>query len=152
MPGHVCPVPAHAHPLERELEAGGRLWCRRQRDAQFGGYAGDGTVQGPEGCDDANAMSGDGCSSDCLLVEPGFICMAPGQACSIDDLASVVERRGGRVALVPRSGWTSVATVRGFTESLRAEMLAAGHDVLDATAAGHGSERSAALGRLGAKP
>lgn len=41
--------------------------------------------------------------------------MAPGQACSIDDLASVVERRGGRVSVVPRSGWTSVATARGFT-------------------------------------
>lgn len=41
--------------------------------------------------------------------------MAPGQACSIDDLASVVERRGSRVTIAQRPGWTSVATTRGFT-------------------------------------
>lgn len=34
-----------------------------------------------EACDDSNTADADGCSADCLLVEPGFICREPGQPC-----------------------------------------------------------------------
>jgi fibro-slime domain-containing protein len=34
-----------------------------------------------EACDDGNAQGGDGCSSDCLAIEPGFSCQPPGSAC-----------------------------------------------------------------------
>jgi fibro-slime domain-containing protein len=33
-------------------------------------------------CDDGNAASGDGCSSDCKTVETGYICRVPGKPCS----------------------------------------------------------------------
>ena len=37
---------------------------------------GDGVVYftGGELCDDNNTVSGDGCSFDCLTIEPGFTC------------------------------------------------------------------------------
>ncbi|MES1207519.1 MAG: DUF4215 domain-containing protein [Pseudomonadota bacterium] len=34
-----------------------------------------------EACDDGNAMSGDGCSSDCRTVDPGYSCVPVGRAC-----------------------------------------------------------------------
>jgi cysteine-rich repeat protein len=34
-----------------------------------------------ETCDDGNTMSGDGCSSDCQTVEPGWHCRVPGALC-----------------------------------------------------------------------
>jgi fibro-slime domain-containing protein len=40
---------------------------------------GDGIVAGAEQCDDGNTVSGDGCSSTCM-VEPGYTC-TPGLAC-----------------------------------------------------------------------
>jgi fibro-slime domain-containing protein len=42
---------------------------------------GDGQRTPDEACDDGNNMSGDGCSADCLVVEPGFSCQPPGQPC-----------------------------------------------------------------------
>ena len=42
---------------------------------------GDSKVTGSEACDDGNAKSGDGCSSDCTTVEPGFNCPSTGGAC-----------------------------------------------------------------------
>jgi cysteine-rich repeat protein len=42
---------------------------------------GDCVITGSENCDDANAMSGDGCSSTCL-TEPGASCPAAGQPCA----------------------------------------------------------------------
>lgn len=41
---------------------------------------GDGALVASEECDDANAVGGDGCASDCKR-EQGFICLAPGAAC-----------------------------------------------------------------------
>jgi cysteine-rich repeat protein len=35
-----------------------------------------------EACDDGNTASGDGCSTDCRAVEPGWRCPVWGQACS----------------------------------------------------------------------
>ena len=35
---------------------------------------GDGVIAGREVCDDDNAMSGDGCSSDCRTIEYGVLC------------------------------------------------------------------------------
>lgn len=41
----------------------------------------DGILQDDEACDDGNSDSGDGCAAGCLVVEPGFICRTPGEAC-----------------------------------------------------------------------
>ena len=35
-----------------------------------------------EACDDGNTKSGDGCPSNCLTVEPGFVCRVPGKPCT----------------------------------------------------------------------
>ena len=42
---------------------------------------GDGRVSGKEACDDHNTAGGDGCSADCSVVEPGWVCKAPGIRC-----------------------------------------------------------------------
>ncbi len=42
---------------------------------------GDGKVSPEELCDDGNRASGDGCSSDCQIVEEGFTCHNPGATC-----------------------------------------------------------------------
>jgi fibro-slime domain-containing protein len=44
------------------------------------GFCGDGLIQPGEQCDDANMVSGDGCSVTCQ-IEPGFVCPTPGQPC-----------------------------------------------------------------------
>ncbi len=40
----------------------------------LGAYCGDGLINGSETCDDGNDVSGDGCASDCLSVETGYVC------------------------------------------------------------------------------
>src|SRR5690606_41619898 len=42
---------------------------------------GNGQLTSDEACDDGNQVSGDGCDEQCLRVEPGFSCAAPGQPC-----------------------------------------------------------------------
>ena len=42
---------------------------------------GDGFLSSVETCDDANTVDGDGCSADCLTIETGWQCRAPGKAC-----------------------------------------------------------------------
>lgn len=42
---------------------------------------GDGTLTANEVCDDGNTHSGDGCSSACSVVEPGFSCASAGEPC-----------------------------------------------------------------------
>src|SRR5262249_30206365 len=42
---------------------------------------GNGERTRDEACDDGNNVSGDGCSADCLIVEPGFSCQPAGQPC-----------------------------------------------------------------------
>lgn len=42
---------------------------------------GDGSVQLGELCDDGNTGGGDGCSADCTIIEPGWVCADPGGAC-----------------------------------------------------------------------
>ena len=34
-----------------------------------------------EGCDDGNAVGGDGCAADCSFAEQGYLCATPGQPC-----------------------------------------------------------------------
>jgi cysteine-rich repeat protein len=41
---------------------------------------GDGVIDVAETCDDGDADPGDGCSDACV-VEAGFVCLVPGQAC-----------------------------------------------------------------------
>ena len=47
-------------------------------DATSGGYygsiCGNGVVEDGEACDDGNSVSGDGCSTDCKAIEPGYVC------------------------------------------------------------------------------
>ncbi|MCP3143476.1 DUF4215 domain-containing protein [Pyxidicoccus xibeiensis] len=42
---------------------------------------GDGQLQAPEVCDDANATGGDGCSANCGAIETGWSCDTAGQPC-----------------------------------------------------------------------
>ncbi len=42
---------------------------------------GDGLVQRGEQCDDGNVAGEDGCSADCLTIEPGYSCVDPGMPC-----------------------------------------------------------------------
>lgn len=42
---------------------------------------GDALLQRGELCDDGNTMSGDGCSADCLEIEPGYACLETGKPC-----------------------------------------------------------------------
>src|SRR5688500_9191709 len=42
---------------------------------------GDGTLTSDEACDDGNTVSGDGCADNCLNVDRGFSCAAPGKLC-----------------------------------------------------------------------
>jgi fibro-slime domain-containing protein len=42
---------------------------------------GDGVLDNNEACDDGNKVSGDGCSANCLRVEPGYSCVPAGQLC-----------------------------------------------------------------------
>jgi len=42
---------------------------------------GDGVLADNEACDDGNTASGDGCSANCLRVEPGYSCIPAGKPC-----------------------------------------------------------------------
>jgi fibro-slime domain-containing protein len=42
---------------------------------------GNGQLTDDEACDDGNMADGDGCAANCLSVERGFSCAAPGMAC-----------------------------------------------------------------------
>ncbi len=44
---------------------------------------GDGELTEDEACDDGNLLGADGCSANCLAVEPGFACNPPGEACHV---------------------------------------------------------------------
>lgn len=47
----------------------------------LGGVCGDSQLTEDEACDDGAQVDGDGCSADCLLVEPGFLCREAGTPC-----------------------------------------------------------------------
>ena len=51
------------------------------RNPSAGVNCGNGTLDLGETCDDGNTNSGDGCTADCLSVEPGYACLTPGAAC-----------------------------------------------------------------------
>jgi fibro-slime domain-containing protein len=42
---------------------------------------GNGALTPDEACDDGNKTSGDGCSADCLGIEPGYACTPAGKPC-----------------------------------------------------------------------
>lgn len=42
---------------------------------------GDKQITTGEVCDDGNAQAGDGCAADCRMIEPGWICVVPGDPC-----------------------------------------------------------------------
>ncbi len=42
---------------------------------------GNGELEPGELCDDGGVEDGDGCSEDCAVVEDGFVCLVPGEAC-----------------------------------------------------------------------
>ncbi|MEO8213572.1 MAG: hypothetical protein ABI560_10280, partial [Myxococcales bacterium] len=53
------------------------------REVGVSGRCGDGVLQPAlgEACDDGNNNAGDGCTANCLSVEPDFKCPAPGTSC-----------------------------------------------------------------------
>ena len=46
-------------------------------------FCGDGALNDDEQCDDGGNDSGDGCSSNCLVVEQGYACATPGSRCEL---------------------------------------------------------------------
>ncbi len=44
-------------------------------------HCGDGILNEDEACDDGNEVAGDGCHSNCRVLEPGYTCPDPGEAC-----------------------------------------------------------------------
>ena len=44
---------------------------------------GDGVLTSDEACDDGNPAPADGCSADCLAVDPGYSCSPPGAPCHV---------------------------------------------------------------------
>lgn len=44
-------------------------------------FCGDGALNDDEQCDDGGTEGGDGCSSNCLVVEQGYACTTPGSRC-----------------------------------------------------------------------
>ncbi|MBN1654835.1 MAG: DUF4215 domain-containing protein [Deltaproteobacteria bacterium] len=58
-------------------------------------HCGNGEKTKDEACDDGNTESGDGCSANCLQVEPGFSCIPPGAPCHH------IARCGDGVAVFP---------------------------------------------------
>ena len=56
---------------------------------------GDGALTKDEACDDGNRVSGDGCTANCLRVEPGYSCVPAGQLCHR------IARCGDGVAVLP---------------------------------------------------
>src|SRR5262245_30810509 len=61
--------------------AGGSTISVLRPDGGMPPGCGNGQRTRDEACDDGNNVSGDGCSADCLVVEPGFSCQPPGQPC-----------------------------------------------------------------------
>lgn len=51
------------------------------RNPAAGVNCGDGSLDLGETCDDGNTRSGDGCTGDCLSVEPGYACLSAGLPC-----------------------------------------------------------------------
>jgi fibro-slime domain-containing protein len=46
-------------------------------------FCGDGALNDDEQCDDGGTDPGDGCSSNCLVVEQGYSCPTPGSRCEL---------------------------------------------------------------------
>jgi len=47
----------------------------------FPSNCGDGNREAVEACDDGNTNDGDGCASNCMMIEPGFRCPSVGVLC-----------------------------------------------------------------------
>lgn len=62
------------------LTARGLVWC------------GDGRIQSPEICDDANRVAGDGCSAQCS-VEVGYVCSGERSVCTVGSTVSFTRRK-----------------------------------------------------------
>ncbi len=63
------------------IKMDGRGPTRTGSDAPPGPNCGNGQLTSEEACDDGNTVSGDGCANNCLMVEPGYSCVTPGQPC-----------------------------------------------------------------------
>lgn len=50
-------------------------------DAPPTANCGDGVLDADEACDDKNLEPDDGCHSNCRLINPGYVCATPGEAC-----------------------------------------------------------------------
>lgn len=77
---------------------------------------GDGLLTADEACDDHNEASGDGCSADCLNVEPGYSCAAPGEPCR-----EIARCGDGLVALTEQCDDANSTAGDGCSERCRVE-------------------------------
>jgi fibro-slime domain-containing protein len=67
----------------RICQTEGNWRCLQEgKPCEFLGVCGNGVLTTNKACDDGNTAGGDGCSSDCRTVEPGFICRVPGKPCT----------------------------------------------------------------------
>lgn len=78
---------------------------------------GDGALSADEACDDGNRGSGDGCAADCLIAEPGFSCVAPGQPCR-----PIARCGDGLVARTEQCDDANLAPGDGCSERCRIEL------------------------------
>jgi cysteine-rich repeat protein len=78
---------------------------------------GDGALTLDEACDDGNRTSGDGCAEHCLIAEPGFSCVAPGQPCR-----PIARCGDGLVAPTEQCDDANLAPGDGCSERCRIEL------------------------------
>lgn len=52
-----------------------------ESDSQVEAVCANGELEPGEMCDDGGTEDGDGCSADCLVSDPDYICLTPGQPC-----------------------------------------------------------------------
>ena len=66
-------------------------------------FCGNGRIEGQEACDDGNNRNGDGCSSDCLTIEP---VASPSPSAVVFPLGGFDYRDFGLVSSVKNQGYS----------------------------------------------
>lgn len=98
---------------------------------------GNGTLDGPEQCDDGNWSSGDCCSSLCLIESRGTLCRAATAACDLPEFCD------GTTTACPPDALAAAATLcRGVSQACDAP------EVCDGTTAACPTDGAAAAGTL----
>jgi len=74
------------------VETGWRCVTPPDKSTSCAPVCGDGIRVGDEACDDQNTQSGDGCASDCTVVEEGYECKLTAGAGMLGSAADVCKR------------------------------------------------------------